>query len=157
VGPVTTTTTAAGATAERVETRTTMLVAGLIAFAVIELALTLFMAAAPHAFFTAVGPFGGSNDHYVRDVATYNAALTVGLLVAVREPSWRVPVLAMATVQFAAHSVNHLIDIASAHPGWVGYLDFFALAFGTLQLALLLWLALSLSREPTRPWEVQSK
>ena len=132
-----------------------MLVAGLAAFAVIELALTLFMAAAPHAFFTAVGPFGGSNDHYVRDVATYNAALTTGLLVAVRRPSWRVPALAMATVQFATHSINHLIDIASAHPGWVGYLDFFALAFGTLQLAWLLWIALSLSSSSNRTREVQ--
>jgi hypothetical protein len=132
-----------------------MLVAGLAAFAVIELALTLFMAAAPHAFFTAVGPFGGSNDHYVRDVATYNAALTTGLLVAVRRPSWRVPALAMATVQFATHSINHLIDIAGAHPGWVGYLDFFALAFGTLQLAWLLWIALSLSSSSNRTREVQ--
>jgi hypothetical protein len=149
--------TAPRASAERVEIRTTMLVSGLIAFAVIELALTLFMAAAPHAFFTAVGPFGGSNDHYVRDVASYNAALTAGLLVAVRRPSWRVPVLAMTTIQFAAHSANHLLDIAGARPGWVGYLDFFALAFGTLQLAGLLWLALSLSHEPTRSWEVRGR
>jgi hypothetical protein len=149
------TTTAASARTDRRGNRSNMLVAGLAAFAVIELALTLFMAAAPHAFFTAVGPFGGSNDHYVRDVATYNAALTTGLLVAVRRPSWRVPALAMATVQFATHSINHLIDIAGAHPGWVGYLDFFALAFGTLQLAWLLWIALSLSSSTNRTREVQ--
>jgi hypothetical protein len=142
------TATSAVRTADRLESRTNMLVAGLVAFAAVELALTLFMAAAPHSFFTAIGPFGGRNDHYVRDVATYNAALTVGLIAAVRRPSWRVPVLAMTTVQFATHTVNHLIDIAGAHPGWVGYLDFLALAFGTLQLAWLLWLAVSLSRSP---------
>ena len=144
------TATTADPTADRLENRANMLVAGLVAFAAVELALTLFMAAAPHAFFTSVGPFGGRNDHYVRDVATYNAALTVGLIVAVRRPSWRVPALAMTTVQFAAHSVNHLLDIAGAHPGWVGYADFLALAFGTLQLAGLLWLAVSLSRSPHR-------
>jgi hypothetical protein len=144
------TTTAARETADRLENRENLLAAGLVGFAVVELALTLFMAAAPHAFFTSVGPFGGRNDHYVRDVATYNAALTVGLIVAVRRPSWRVPVLAMTSVQFAAHSINHLIDIAAAHPGWVGYVDFLALAFGTLQLAGLLWLAVSLSRSPHR-------
>ena len=142
------TTTAARRTADRLENRENLVVAGLVAFAAVELALTLFMAAAPHAFFTAVGPFGDRNDHYVRDVATYNAALTVGLVVAVRRPAWRVPALAMTAVQFATHSINHLIDIAAAHPGWVGYVDFLALAFGTLQLAWLLWMAVSLSRSP---------
>jgi hypothetical protein len=45
------------------------------------------------------------------------------------------------TLQFALHSINHLVDIADADPGWVGYFDFFALAAATLQLAGLIWLA----------------
>ena len=117
------------------------------------------MAVAPHAFFTAIGPFGARNDHYVRDVATFNAALGVGLLVAVRRPSWRVPVLAITTVQFALHSVNHLVDIGRRPPGWVGYFDFFALAVGTLQLAWLLWLAARAHHRgarPEQPWTTNS-
>jgi hypothetical protein len=123
--------------------------AGVVGFATVELALAGFMAAAPHAFYTAIGPFGARNDHFVRDVATYNAALGVGLVIAIRRLSWRAPLLAILTVQFALHSINHLIDISSAHPAWIGYFDFFALAAATVQLAGLTWLAME--RAPISP------
>ena len=58
--------------------------------------------------------------------------------------------LTVTTVQFALHSLNHLLDIGKAHPGWVGYFDFFALAAGTLQLAALTWLVLALGRAGIR-------
>jgi hypothetical protein len=116
---------------------------GIAAFAVIQLGLALFMAVSPHGFYTAVGPFGAFNGHYIRDVATYNAALGVGLLIAVRRVSWRVPVLVITTIQYALHSVNHLIDIGKAHPAWNGYFDFGSLAAGTLLLVWLSWMALT--------------
>ena len=56
---------------------------------------------------------------------------------AVVRPSWRVPVLAVTTVQFALHTVNHLVDIGDAHPRWNGYFDFFSLAAATVLLAWL--------------------
>jgi hypothetical protein len=116
---------------------------GIALFAVIDLLLALFMAAAPHAFYKAVGPFGAFNPHYIRDVATYNAALGVGLVIALRRTSWRVPALAISTIQFALHSVNHLIDIRKAHPLWTGYFDFFSLAAATVVLVWLLRTALA--------------
>lgn len=118
------------------------LVVGVAAFGAYHLALALFMAVAPRAFFTNVGPFGTVNTHYIRDTATFNAAIGVALLVAVRRPSWRVPVLALTTLQFALHSINHLVDIGRAHPAWTGYFDFFSLAAATLVLAWLLRAAL---------------
>jgi hypothetical protein len=128
------------------------LVAGLVAFAAIQVALAVFMAAAPHTFYTAIGPFGAPNDHYVRDVSTYNAALAAGLVIAIRHASWRVPMLAILTLQFALHSINHLVDISSADPTWIGYFDFFALAAATLQLAGLTWLAMTRPRRsPINP------
>jgi hypothetical protein len=111
--------------------------AGLVLLAVYHLALALFMAIAPHAFYKYVGPFGARNDHYIRDTATYNGALAIAFAIALRRASWRVPVLAIAVVQFALHSVNHLLDIGSSHPAWNGYFDFFSLAAATL---LLVWL-----------------
>jgi len=119
-----------------------VLVVGVAAFGVYHLVLALFMAIAPRTFFSDVGPFGVVNTHYIRDTATFNAAIGVALLVAVRRPSWRVPVLALTTLQFALHSVNHLIDIGRAHPAWNGYFDFFSLALATLVLAWLLRSAL---------------
>ena len=106
-------------------------------FAALDIGLALFMALAPHAFYTAIGPFGVSNPHYVRDVATFYGAIGLAMAVAVSRPSWRAPVLAVSTLQFALHSLNHLIDIARAHPAWAGYLDFFSLLGGTLILGLL--------------------
>lgn len=126
-----------------------LLVAGLATFAAVELGLAIFMAAAPHAFYTSIGPFGVSNDHYLRDVSTFYAALGAGAAIAIRRPAWRIPVLAITAVQFGLHSVNHLLDIGKAHPGWIGYFDFFSLAAATLQLVWLMRLAARTS--PTTP------
>jgi hypothetical protein len=114
-----------------------------------SVALAVFMAVAPHAFYSNVGPFGVRNDHYIRDAATFSAAIGVGLLVALRRPAWRVPMLAISTVQFALHSINHLVDIEKAHPSWNGYFDFFSLAAATLLLAWLLRLARAEAGQPT--------
>jgi hypothetical protein len=133
-------------TTTRLEGQSRTVLVGLVAFAAVQVALAVFMAAAPHAFYTAIGPFGPRNDHYLRDVATYNAALAAGLVIAIRHASWRVPMLGILTIQFALHSINHLIDISSADPAWIGYFDFFALAAATVQLAALTWLALGRAR-----------
>jgi hypothetical protein len=130
----------------RAALRADALTAGIAAFALYHLALALFMAAFPHSFFANVGPFGTRNDHYIRDTATFSAAIGAGLAVALRRPSWRVPALAITTLQFALHSVNHLVDISKAHPAWNGYFDFFSLLAATLLLAWLLRLAATSAR-----------
>jgi hypothetical protein len=134
-------------TAELHDPAPSVVTVGLIAFAVIQLGLGLFMAASPHDFYTAVGPFGAFNAHYVRDVASFYGAIGIGLVLAIRRVSWRVPVLALTTIQYALHSVNHLLDIGKAHPVWTGYFDFFSLAAATVLLAWL-WRA---AAQETRP------
>jgi hypothetical protein len=119
------------------------LVVGIAVFAVLELALAVFMAASPHAFYTAIGPFGTFNAHYLRDVASFEGAIGIALVLSLRRPSWRAPVLALTTIQYALHSLNHLLDIGHAHPAWTGYFDFFSLAAATVVLAWL-WRAASL-------------
>lgn len=122
--------------------------AGLLAFAAYSFAIAALMVFAPHAFFEHVGPFGARNDHYLRDVASYNAAFGVALLVAYWRESWRAPILCCLALQFALHSINHLADIGSADPHWLGPFDFISLALATVALV---WLA----RESLRPLEVQ--
>jgi hypothetical protein len=92
----------------------------------------------PGTFFEQVGPFGARNDHYLGDVATFYLALGVVLIVAARRPSWRIPVLALALIQYALHTLNHLIDIGESDPGYLGPLDFALLALGTAGLAYVL-------------------
>jgi hypothetical protein len=132
------------------------LLVGLWVFAAYHLVLALVMAVAPHAFYKSVGPFDAYNPHYIRDTSTFNLALGVGFLVAVRRPSWRVPVLAITTVQFAAHSLNHLLDIGDAHPTWTGYFDFFSLLAATALLVWLLSRAIAAARRaPTTSLDTQ--
>jgi hypothetical protein len=90
---------------------------------------------------------GAFNPHYIRDVASFYGAIGIGLTIAVNRVSWRVPVLALTTIQYALHSVNHLIDIGSAHPAWNGYFDFFSLAAATMLLAWL-WRAAAQEARP---------
>ena len=49
--------------------------------------------------------------------------------------------LAITTLQFALHSINHLVDIDKAYPAWNGYFDFFSLAVATIAIAGLLRVA----------------
>ena len=109
----------------------------LVVFGVTQMALGLFMAIAPGTFFDVVGPFGTRNDHYVRDLSTFYIALGLAGLMAVRRPAWRVPVLALATIEFVLHAVNHLADIGEADPKWNGPVTFAAVAASA---ALLGWM-----------------
>lgn len=124
---------------------------GLAVFAVLYLAEALFMTISPHAFYESIGGFDAYNPHYLRDVATFSAALGAGLAVAVTRPAWRVPMLAVSTLQYGLHSVNHLVDIDIAHPRWTGFFDFFSLLLATLALAWLLRTAIVCERSAPTP------
>lgn len=125
-----------------------VLEAGIALFAVVYLSQALVMVISPHSFYKSIGGFDSYNPHYLRDVATFAAALGVGLAVSLGRPAWRVPMLAVATVQYGLHTINHLVDIDIAHPEWTGYFDFFSLAASTLVLAWLLRTAIARERAP---------
>jgi presenilin-like A22 family membrane protease len=109
----------------------------LIAFAVAQLVLGLLLWLAPGFFFDEIGPYAPRNDHYMADLATFYLALGAAALVAVSRPRWRVPVLTVALVQYALHSLNHLIDIGESDPSWLGPANFVSLLLTT---ALLAWM-----------------
>jgi hypothetical protein len=115
--------------------------AGLIVLAVTQIALALWMVTDPGGFFDQVGGFGAQNDHYIRDVATWNAALGVVAAIAVVRPSWQLPVLVLATVQFTLHAINHIADADLAVGSTDGAFDAISLAVGALLLGGLAWLA----------------
>ncbi len=104
-----------------------------------HLGIAAWMTAAPHSFFARVGPFGSYNAHYLRDNATWEAALGVLLLLAVARPAWRLAVVALATVQCALHAVNHVVDVDAARAGSsAGVLDAVSLALLTVVLVAVL-------------------
>jgi hypothetical protein len=114
---------------------------GLLVYSVYVLALGLTMTFAAGWFFRNVGPFGVQNDHYTRDNATMYLTFGVAGLAALRRPSWRVPVLAVFTLQAALHAVNHLWDISNAHPKRDGPADFVLLVLSAAVLGWLTWRA----------------
>jgi hypothetical protein len=120
---------------------------GLLVLGAYQAALGGFMALAPGTFFAEVGPFGARNDHYVRDMASWELALAVAALVAVVRPRWRVPVLGLAALHYALHTLNHLLDVNEATPHSLGPATAISLGVGTVLVAGLCLLATRTSTE----------
>jgi hypothetical protein len=110
----------------------------LIVFAVTQIVLGVLLWVTPGFFYDEVGPFGPRNDHYMGDLATFYLALGIVGLLALGRPSWRVPVLTLAVIAYALHSLNHLIDVGDADPSWLGPADLAAVFLSTLLLGWML-------------------
>ena len=109
----------------------------LIAFAVFQVVIGALLWLAPGFFFEQIGPYGVRNDHYMGDLATWYLASGAALAIAVRRDAWQLPVLFLVAVQYALHSVNHLLDVGEADPGWLGPVNLVSLGLATL---LLVWM-----------------
>jgi hypothetical protein len=110
----------------------------LIVFAIGQLVLGALLWLAPGFFYDEIGPYPPRNEHYMADVATFYLALGGVALAAVWRPSWRVPILCFAFLQYALHSFNHLIDIGDADTSWLGPANFISLTLTTILLAWML-------------------
>jgi hypothetical protein len=122
--------------------RAVLLVAGIF-----QVATGLLALIAPGTFFDEIGRYGVENLHYVGDVGAFNLAAGVGLLVAAQRPSWRVPILAVGAVWFAAHAINHAFDIDEARSDARGLADTLLLALGAAGSAWLASVAARLERD----------
>jgi hypothetical protein len=92
---------------------------------------------APDTFFDQIGKYGAENSHYVGDVGAFTLAYGLALLVAIRVPSWRVPVLGLGAIWFGFHALNHAFDTGQARSEARGWGDTIAIAAGGLLLAYL--------------------
>lgn len=122
--------------------RATWMRPALLAFAAASLAQGLLLVLAPGAFYDAIADFGPRNDHDLRDMAAFYLASAPVLAIAAGRPSWRAPVLALVTLQYALHALNHLLDAGNGDPAWVGPFDAMSLAAAAFVLALMLRTAL---------------
>jgi hypothetical protein len=110
----------------------------LAAFAALQLLTGALLWLVPGWFYDVVGPFGPRNDHYMGDLATWYLTLGAVVLVAVRRPDWRVPVLALALLQNALHAFNHVLDVGEADPAWLGPANLVALVLLSVLLFVML-------------------
>jgi hypothetical protein len=101
--------------------------------AAVQLFLGAFLVIAPGTFLDKLAPYGsGADHHFLRDLGTFYLAMGAALLLAVQRRSWRRPVLFLVTIQYALHTLNHLVDIGRTDPGWLGPFNFIALLLLTL-------------------------
>ena len=124
--------TSAGAPA-RTTADLTGIVLGVAAATQIVPGLLAFLA--PGAFYDLLAPFPPQNDHMTRDVGSWQIALGLAAAVAVGRRSWRVPMLAILTLQYALHAMSHLIDVDESDPAWIGPAELVVLAVAALVLA----------------------
>jgi hypothetical protein len=94
------------------------LLTGLIAFLV------------PGTFYEAIGPYPPENGHFIKDLGSWQIALGVAGLLALRRPSWRTPMLGILALQFGLHTVSHVIDVDRADPSWQGPAALVLMALG---------------------------
>jgi hypothetical protein len=120
----------------------------LLIVAVYHLVLGAVMFFAPGAFYDSLGKFPPENHHYIKDVSTFYIALGVAVYVSVRRRTWRVPLLVFATLEYAIHAINHLVDVSKAASDFTGWFDFFSLALITLILAAIATFAWRVHPEP---------
>jgi hypothetical protein len=116
--------------------------------------LSVLMVVAPDVFFEQVGPYGTQNDHYIRDVATFQGVLGVVALWASPQRALHAPALGLLALQSGLHALSHLWDIDEATPAWLGVVEAVALVLVTLLLGGLA--ARSRSRESTETAEATS-
>ena len=113
-----------------------------------HLILGAFMFFAPGPFYDSVAEFPPRNDHFIKDISTFYIALGIVLYISVRRSSWRVPILFFATVEYAIHAINHLIDVGDAVSDGKGWFNFFSISLLTLILAALTTFAWRVNPEP---------
>ena len=117
----------------------------LAGFAAAQLLTGIVIVTAPSLFHEWFANFGPKHPHLLRDVGTIYLATGVALAVSVRRPSWRQGAVGVLALQYAAHAVNHLVNVNNADPAWVGPFDLAVQVAGT---AILLWLLGQVVQDP---------
>ena len=109
----------------------------LLVVAAQQILLGLFALIAPGAFYDTVAPYPPDNDHFLKDVGSWQVALGSAALYAVRRPAWRAPMLAILALQYGLHAISHAIDVGQSDPEWQGPVALGLLVVTTLVLAAL--------------------
>ena len=109
----------------------------LLALAAGHAAVGALMVLSPRTFFDELAGYPPFNDHFIRDIATYNLAYAAAFVTAAAKSAWRAPVLTLAAIQYTLHVLNHVWDVADTDPAWQGPVNLVVLGLVT---AALWWL-----------------
>lgn len=110
----------------------------LLVVAISQLVPGVLAILAPEVFYEQLGPYPPRNDHFIRDLGSWQIALGLAALAAWRMPPLRVPVLGVLAVQYTLHAVSHLIDVDRSDPSWNGPVVLALQVLGALVLTAVL-------------------
>ena len=119
--------------------RTDLVGVVLLVVAAAQLLPGILAAVAPGAFYDALAGYPPENDHFIRDLGSWQIALGLVALLAWRRPAIRPPVLAILAIQYAVHAISHVIDVNDTDPAWQGP---FALVLQLVGVVVLTGLAM---------------
>ena len=89
----------------------------------------------PGAFYDQIAGYPPRNDHFIRDLGSWQIALGAVALYGARRRAWRTPLLALLALQYALHAVSHVIDVGDTDPAWQGPFALVVQLAGALLLA----------------------
>lgn len=93
-----------------------MVRAVLIVSGLTQLIVGVWAIVAPESFYDAVATYPPYNDHFLKDVASWNVALGLAALHAARTPSWQRGMCGVLAVLYALHALSHGIDLDQGEP-----------------------------------------
>lgn len=102
-----------------------------------QLATGVLAFVAPGAFYDLVAGYPPENHHFVKDVGSWNVALGAIALYGARRADWRTPLLGLLALQYALHTVSHVIDAGDSDPGWHSTFALITQGFGAVLLFAL--------------------
>ena len=109
----------------------------LIAAGALYLVVGVLAFLVPGTFYTELAAYPPENQHFIRDVGTWNVALGIAALYAAGRAAWRRPMLWIVAIQYALHTISHAIDAGDTDPEWQSWLALVTFAIGTVVLAAL--------------------
>jgi hypothetical protein len=109
----------------------------LLVVAVSQLVPGLLAFVAPDVFYETLAGFPPRNDHFLRDLGSWQIGLGLVALAAWRLPALRPGVLVALAMQYALHAISHLVDVDAADPGWLGPVTLALQVLGAVVLTTL--------------------
>ncbi len=89
---------------------------------------------APGVFYDVVAAYPPQNDHFVMDLGSWQIALGVIAVYGARRPAWRGPLLGLIGLQYALHTVPHILHVNDPEESWQGPFALITQAFGAVVL-----------------------
>ena len=120
--------------AGRAQARTDIVTAVLLVVGAIQILTGITALAVPGGFYDAIAGYPPENEHFIQDLGSWQIALGAIALSGARRQDWRVPLLGLIGLQYALHTIPHILHVGDSDPSWHGPFGLVAQAIGTLIL-----------------------